>query len=107
MSKGNTARSPQIVLRLDADLLERIDLVRMPLSRQAWIKLIIEGYLGQHPVFQSPSLRRLVHDLPKLDDDNLDICKHPPERVHRGLCSACGQLIVDLRWPSGVKPPGR
>jgi hypothetical protein len=96
----------RIKLILDEETLERIDLVRRPLSRVAWIRLVINNTLGEHPVFRSPSLRRLVHDLPKLGVEELDMCHHPAERVHKGLCSQCGQIIVDLRWPDGKRPPG-
>jgi hypothetical protein len=86
----------RLTIRFDRDLLNRIDLVRQPLSRVAWVKLVVEKTLGAHPFFQSPTMRRLVNDLPALGED-LDFCHHPPERVYRDVCGQCGQLTVDLR----------
>jgi hypothetical protein len=91
------ARSPtgvQINMHFGRDEMERIDMVRGLLSRHAWIRLVVAHTLGAHPAFQSPHLRRLISDLPKLGPE-IDQCWHPPERVHKGFCAGCGQFTID------------
>lgn len=95
-------RSVKIEVIVDHDTLSRIDLVRGPLSRTGWVGLVVQRTLGTHPAFQAPGLRRLVHDLPKLDMDDLDSCQHPVDRVHKGLCGQCGQLLIRPRWKDGM-----
>lgn len=76
----------QVTLSLPAELMTKIDYLRGKKTRQAYIASLLAVIVAAASEEQA---RQDAKGTPVAEP-----CKHPPARVHKGLCHSCGINIT-------------